>query len=1031
MTWEYTGYKVTDYLPQGIAFYSFDESGLSSTTSYSYSFKTWTTSNWDIVEWNFTFKDWFKNSDTLTIKFKAKVVELYKKYSTNLACLLPPGETEICDKKSVEPRIVLNIKKYVSDSINWPWYDTGMVLVNGKNAYFKIVVDGADYPLEKFIVKDALNDSKLLFKNESRSLASNAFTWTIKFGTVNTWVKDDYKITPNVHPESWETQLSWDVFMWKWLFMSWDKFEAIFMAEKKADVVNLGCVDYEKLEWEKVEKCDPAEVYSQTWNILTIKKYVSKDSNFKNDGSYSDANTTNDAIILDTTPNQRNIFFKLVVKDAKISFTWFKVKDSLDNSMYTLLTGDTLKLSDNAFTGIMVKWSKNTVPFTYVITPKITQNGNNTDLEWDVKMTSWSVFMEGDTLTIYFKAEKKRNDNDKNTACVYDKTGNTSYACDPAYVKRGCLTNCSSWGGWGWWGWGWWGSNCRDGYKNGIEYCDWWGVETRIPEDGKLFKNSDTRDTRYAWWTCTSSCTLRNEKTEESPKCFNVQNGSISIMKWEMLPFFWNMQAILWKPGENSNYLKDNFVANCSASNGDGHINLSTMMCNFVIRGPRDSWVDEVYKVSLKCIDFNGWWKDSYYYPPIKDFIAQNKDWWFWWSELYKTQNIHNVFDSLDNWDKYPILYPVSSKVLIKNFGMTNPAIVNSSAKVEINRNYRWLNSDWSIKYFWEYKVSLDSVDFDVCDWEWKSTTYHAGGVDTPVCEVDFAVTNKYLVQKSPYWAISSSTPLQNYKRKNWTVLFPWNDETKAVDYSVPWGLKTSLETFIKKYMKSAVSLGVKNNCWGLTLEKVQWKSIYFLVNNDTSSKRIDLKSCISDTQKPYTLITVKGKNNAWNIDITIKWNLYTNAMIMTEGQIIFDAWGYGSPSNPTACNGDMWTYTSKWYWHAGQMVKWIFYAGAGFLSENDVYNKEWSLNVDNAEWCNYWNLHIKWVVIGNLQNVLENRRSELYTWFKENSRQATDGWKNVALNWASVLVEYSPDLWWNLPPGAEEFNKALEVYRK
>jgi hypothetical protein len=28
-------------------------------------------------------------------------------------------------------------------------------------------------------------------------------------------------------------------------------------------------------------------------------------------------------------------------------------------------------------------------------------------------------------------------------------------------------------------------------------------------------------------------------------------------------------------------------------------------------------------------------------------------------------------------------------------------------------------------------------------------------------------------------------------------------------------------------------------------------------------------------------------------------------------------------------------------------------------------------------------------------------------------------------------LVEYNPDLWGSLPPGAEEFNKALEVYRK
>jgi hypothetical protein len=90
--------------------------------------------------------------------------------------LLPPGETEICDQEDVKPNIVLHIKKYVSDSVNGPWNDDGITLANGKIAYFKIVVDGADYPLEKFIVKDALEDSKLLFKNESWSLADNVFT---------------------------------------------------------------------------------------------------------------------------------------------------------------------------------------------------------------------------------------------------------------------------------------------------------------------------------------------------------------------------------------------------------------------------------------------------------------------------------------------------------------------------------------------------------------------------------------------------------------------------------------------------------------------------------------------------------------------------------------------------------------------------------------------------------------------------------------------------------------------------------------
>jgi len=40
---------------------------------------------------------------------------------------------------------------------------------------------------------------------------------------------------------------------------------------------------------------------------------------------------------------------------------------------------------------------------------------------------------------VYFKAQKVRDNNDKNTACVYDYSGKTSYACDPAHVKRECI----------------------------------------------------------------------------------------------------------------------------------------------------------------------------------------------------------------------------------------------------------------------------------------------------------------------------------------------------------------------------------------------------------------------------------------------------------------------------------------------------------------------------------------------------------------------------------------------------------------
>ena len=1022
LDWEYPEYKITDYLPKGISFYSYDLNSALSTVKYNEAFSTGVSTNWlEMLVWNYSFPNGFKKWDILTIKFKAKITELYKTYSTNVACILPPGEKEQCDKVDVKPNIVLNIKKYVSNSVNWPWYDDTMTLENGKTAYFKIVVDGADDPLQSFVVKDDLDNSKLLFKNESWSLASNAFTWTIKFWTYNTWVKDDYKLTPRVNTwVAWHTKLSWDVYMWKWAFMSWDVFEAIFMAEKKADEKNIACVYYDKLG-EETHECDPAEVKNPTGNLLTIKKYVSKNSDWKAE-AYNDADTESAALSLNSNSsvNERNIIFKMIVKDAKVSFTGFTVKDSLDTTMYKLLKDETLKLSDNAFTGIMKKGAKNTTPFEYVITPKIT---NDKDLEWSVVMKSWSVFMEWDTLTVYFKAQKVRDSNDKNTACVYDYSGKTSYACDPAHVKRECI-GCGWWWGWGGWWWGW--SNCWDGYKNGIEYCDWWGSEKIIRKWESLFKNSNVPSTYEGDWTCTRSCTLVKKSTWEVPKCFNVQNGSISIMKWEMLPFYWNMAWEMWthSVSDRVEYVKDNFIQKCSSSDA-GKIELESMMCEFIVYGPQ--W--KVYEFSANCAESNDWTRSNSWtnfknnYPIITSWISQNSAWWLGWSLLNKEWDTKNVFETLDNyWKDYPTLLPVSSKLIIEQFGTQNASVGNRS--VTLNKRVS------NITDFWEYKISLNRVKYRICSWEGTSSTEEIA--EEPVCEVDFAVTDHYLVQKSPYWEIRSTTNLKSYKNIDGWALFEWNKEDKPADYSVPADLATSLDTFINKYYANSVVVKNSSKC-GWEIRKVKGKSIYFIGKKwDTTSSEVILSdnenvSCIStNVQKPYTLIAVSDK-----INIRIMWSLYSNAMIMTKWNIIFDAEWFKADNgwNPTACNGNI-----KKYGHAWQMVKWIFYAGKWFLSEHDKSNTEKS----NKEWCNYGNLHIKWIAIWDLSNVVKNRRSELYTWFYDwcdAKNPSTDSKcknrRDVVLNWASVLIEYNPDLWWNLPPGAEDFNKALEIYRK
>lgn len=161
-------------------------------------------------------------------------------------------------------------------------------------------------------------------------------------------------------------------------------------------------------------------------------------------------------------------------------------------------------------------------------------------------------------------------------------------------------------------------------------------------------------------------------------------------------------------------------------------------------------------------------------------------------------------------------------------------------------------------------------------------------------------MTDPYLVQKSPYGEVSSSTPLRNYQTKRGEPLFDANKSVNASNYKVPASLGKTYDRFVAKYSKLAKKVKGKSG-----LSKVPGKSIYFVEGD----QQIDLKAMGIATDKPFTLI---AKNGA---DILIKGSLYSNAMIMTKGHIIFDAEG--------ACNGDL----AK-YGHAGQMVKGIFYAG-------------------------------------------------------------------------------------------------------
>ena len=55
----------------------------------------------------------------------------------------------------------------------------------------------------------------------------------------------------------------------------------------------------------------------------------------------------------------------------------------------------------------------------------------------------------------------------------------------------------------------------------------------------------------------------------------------------------------------------------------------------------------------------------------------------------------------------------------------------------------------------------------------------------------------------------------------------------------------------------------------------------------------------------------------------------------------------------------------------------------------------------------------------------MNDSRSNLNWWFDDKSAR-------TVMNWASVLIEYSPSVFTKatMPPGAEDFTTALDVYK-
>ena len=116
------------------------------------------------------------------------------------------------------------------------------------------------------------------------------------------------------------------------------------------------------------------------------------------------------------------------------------------------------------------------------------------------------------------------------------------------------------------------------------------------------------------------------------------------------------------------------------------------------------------------------------------------------------------------------------------------------------------------------------------------------------------------------------------------------------------------------------------------------------------------------------------------------------------------------------------WNIIFNWNCTSDQEVRWIFYAWGNLV--RTWVNKNDDIHHDYR--CDKWWLYVKWVLIWKwLDELMGKSRSHLDNWFNDKSA-------NTVMNWASVVIEYSPSVFAKstMPPGAEDFTTALSTYK-
>ena len=497
-----------------------------------------------------------------------------------------------------------------------------------------------------------------------------------------------------------------------------------------------------------------------------------------------------------------------------------------------------------------------------------------------------------------------------------------------------------------------------------------WKVN-QCPDDGNIVNEVNLYYTIMEWTHEYTWAILWATKTvecgswgwEEPSDAYNLPSclwidTTISLMRWELLPVRWRMMPVDGT-GNEIEYVRDiEFVKEweCDPSDSKTQIKRETVWCTFELYdGNKHNQYDDASPVT------------SFRLPCFDDKNIDNPS--LSWEEIFETFSNEKWLDTW-NVDFSKVDWRTGFKV--------------NDLLVDFDNTYG------------EYKLVLKDIEWEYCsnEWTWKPTIKHKW-----VCEVDFVLTEPYLMQINTVWALLSTTAsfLNSFYTISKDVVIT-DDIAKKIKVWNVWestkDISKYVEKFYNKYKSLVINYNGASSRWATSLKKAPSQQIYFVKASSGAIINVPLT-----WNKPFTVFV------EWTgVSIVVSGSMKANWMIINPNWII---------EFKDNC-------TSQW-----QVVRWIFIAKK-FDTDSHMKNTQM-----NHPWCLWWNLDVKWVLIWNwIDTLIWNRRSNLNDWTNtttstENSR------RNQIFKWASLLIEYNTELWSQLPPGAEVFTQVLDVLKK